>query len=181
MPTVPSSRVLPASTQASGLASGNGAASEGTTATRPSVTSTVTSLTASSTLNAVPTARTAIPPARTTIYVGTVTLTTPDFIRKNGVYESAYQAKVFPFFFSNEQGRMYVEISDEMLRTLEHGEPVDFKGRAVRDDGVERRLEGTATPADPMGGKLKVRVFVSKRIELIFNTTYRFSAQTFNR
>ena len=44
----------------------------------------------------------------------------------------------------------------------------------MRDDGAERRLEGTATPTDATSGKLKVRVFVSKRIELIFNTTYRF-------
>jgi hypothetical protein len=44
----------------------------------------------------------------------------------------------------------------------------------VRSDGVERRVEGKATPVDATSGKIKVRVFVSKRIELIFNTTYRF-------
>ena len=41
-------------------------------------------------------------------------------------------------------------------------------------DGTERPVEGKATPTDARSGKIKVRVFVSKRIELIFNTTYVF-------
>ena len=95
--------------------------------------------------------------------------------RKHAVYETTYVARVFPFFFYNEQGRLWIEISDDMLRQLERGEAIEFKGRGVRDDGVERRVEGKATPADALGGRLKVRVFYSKRIELIFNTTYRFA------
>ena len=116
-----------------------------------------------------------VPAAKTSIYLGSVTLVMPDFARRAGNYESRYEAKVFPYFFSNEQGRVAIEITDDMLARLERGERVDFKGRGIRDDGVERRLEGTATPTDARSGKLKVRVFVSKRIELIFNTTYRFS------
>ena len=117
----------------------------------------------------------AVEPARTSIYIGTVSLTIPALARKDGVYESRYSATVFPFFFYNEQGRLSIEISDEMLRRVERGESVEFKGRGVRDDGAERRIEGKATPVDAAGGKLKVRVFYSKRIELIFNTTYRFA------
>jgi hypothetical protein len=115
-----------------------------------------------------------VAPSKTSIYVGTVTMTLPKFTRKGGVYESAYTAKVFPFFFQNESGTLQVEMSDDQLRQLERGEPVEFKGRGVRTDGVERRIEGKATPADATSGKLKVRVFISKRTELIFNTTYRF-------
>ena len=118
--------------------------------------------------------RVIVAPAKTSIYVGSVALTMPDFVRKSGAYESSYEAKVFPFFFSHEQGRVLIEVSDEMLQQLESGQPINFKGRGVRDDGIERRLEGTATPANASTGRLKVRVFVSKRIELIFNTTYRF-------
>src|SRR4051812_4298830 len=99
-----------------------------------------------------------VPPAKTSIYLGSVTMTLPDFVRKNGNYESSYQAKVFPYFFSNEQGRLTVEISDEQLTRLERGERIEFKGRGVRDDGTERRIEGTATPIDATSGKLKVRV-----------------------
>jgi hypothetical protein len=125
--------------------------------------------------------RVIVPPARTSIYLGTVTMTMPDFERKAGVFESSYQAKVFPFFFSNEQGRVFIEISDDLLDRLARGQSVDFKGRGVRDDGAERRLEGSATPVDATGGRLKVRVFVSKRIELIFNTTYRFASNPGHR
>lgn len=119
--------------------------------------------------------RVEVAPARTSIYVGTVSLTMPAFARKNGVYASTYVAKVFPVFFYNEKGRLSIELSDEALRRLERGEPVEFKGRAVREDGSERPVEGKATPADASSGKIKVRVFYSKRVELIFNTTYRFS------
>ena len=42
--------------------------------------------------------------AKTSIYVGSVGMTPTPFLRKNGVYHSAYHAKVFPYFFWNEQG-----------------------------------------------------------------------------
>jgi hypothetical protein len=119
-------------------------------------------------------ARVEVAPAKTSIYVGSVSMTMPTFTRAGSVYESTYVAKVFPYFFYNENGRLTVEISDDALRQLERGEPIDFKGQAVREDGAPRRVEGRAIPADSRSGKLKVRVFYSKRIELIFNTTYRF-------
>lgn len=119
--------------------------------------------------------RVEVAPARTSIYVGSVSMTMPAFVRRNGVFETTYVAKVFPYFFYNEDGRLSIEFSDEMLRALERGEPVEFRGRAERSDGAPRRIEGKATPLDAASGKLKVRVFYSKRIELIFNTTYRFA------
>lgn len=118
--------------------------------------------------------RVAVEPATTSIYLGTVSMTMPTLVRANGVYTAPYVAKVFPFFFYNESGRLAIEISDDALRQLERGEPIEFKGRGIRDDGAERRVEGKATPFDASSGKIKVRVFYSKRIELIFNTTYRF-------
>lgn len=118
--------------------------------------------------------RVEIPPAKTSIYVGSVTMTMPVLVRKNGTYETSYAAKVFPYFFENEKGQLFVTLNDDQLRELAKGNAIEFTGRGVRDDGVERRVEGKATPADATSGKLKVRVFVSKKIELIFNTTYRF-------
>ena len=118
--------------------------------------------------------RVIVAPAKTSIYVGSVAMAMPTFVRVDGGFEATYAAHVFPFFFYNEKGRLRVELPDDALRQLERGEPVEFKGRAVRDDGAERRVEGKATPTDAASGKLKVRVFYSKRIELIFNTTYRF-------
>ena len=119
-------------------------------------------------------ARVEVAPAKTSIYVGSVSMTMPTFSRAGSAFESTYVAKVFPYFFYNENGRLTVEIPDEALRQLERGEPIDFKGQAVREDGAPRRVEGRATPTDARSGKLKVRVFYSKRVELIFNTTYRF-------
>ena len=119
-------------------------------------------------------ARVEIAPTKTSIYIGTVSMTMPAFSRTTGTYTSTYVAKVFPFFFSNESGRLSVVISEAQLHQLGRGESIEFSGRAVNESGAERRIEGKATPADAASGKLKVRVFVSRRIELIFNTTYRF-------
>lgn len=115
-----------------------------------------------------------IEPTKTSIYIGSVTMTMPTFARHAGVYSSTYAAKVFPYFFYNEHGTLAINVSDEMLRRLERGQAVDFEGRGLSSDGEERRIAGKATPGDAMSGKIKVRVFVSKRIQLIFNTTYRF-------
>ena len=114
-----------------------------------------------------------IAPASTSIYVGSVSLVLTPFVRKSGVYHSNYVAKVFPYFFWGEQGWITIDLSDDDLRQLAKGDVVQFKGRGGNKDGEERRIEGRAVPADVNSGKIKVRVFVSKRIQLIFNTTYR--------
>ncbi len=119
-------------------------------------------------------ARVDIAPTKTSIYIGSVSMTMPTFVRENGTYSAAYTAKVFPYFFYNEKGTLSIDVGDDELRRLERGEPVDFEGRGVNADGEERRVAGRAVPTDAHSGEIKVRVFVSKRIQLIFNTTYRF-------
>lgn len=115
-----------------------------------------------------------IPPVKTSIYVGSVTLAAPAFVRQGSDYTSTYTAKVFPYFWMGEAGRIAVTITDDDLARLAKGEAVDFKGEGRNNDGELRRVEGKATPADDVSGKLKVRIWVSPKIELIFNTTYRF-------
>jgi hypothetical protein len=117
--------------------------------------------------------RVTVEPVSTSIYVGSVALTATPFIRKNAVYHANYVAKVFPYFFWGEKGWITIEMSDDDLRRLGQGEVVQFKGRGQNSDGEDRRIEGRAVPADANSGKIKVRVWVSKRIELIFNSTYR--------
>lgn len=114
--------------------------------------------------------------SKTSIYLGYVSMTMPTFARKGDAFESTYVAKVVPFVFYNETGKLSVQFTDEMLRQLDRGEAVDFKGLAVREDGAERPVTGRATPAGTgtRAGKIKVRVAYSKKIELIFNTSYRF-------
>ncbi len=116
----------------------------------------------------------AVEPVTTSIYIGYVKLTTPTFARAGDGYTASYQATVFPFFFWNEHGQLTIEASAQDLQRLKHGETVEFKGHAENSDGEKRPIEGRAVPQDATQGKLKVRVFVSSRIQLIFNTTYRF-------
>lgn len=119
-------------------------------------------------------ARVDIAPTKTSIYIGSVSMTMPTFLRENGTYSAPYSAKVFPYFFSSEKGTLFIDVADEALQRLARGEPIEFEGRGVNTDGEERRVAGRAVPTDARSGEIKVRVFISKRIQLIFNTTYRF-------
>ena len=117
-----------------------------------------------------------IEPTWTSIYVGTVSLSLPEFTRNaTGEYESTYAARVLPWIFQNETGRLVIRASDDELRRLSRGEAIEFTGRAINQGGEERTVTGRATPADATSGRIKVRVRVSASIELVFNTTYRFT------
>ncbi len=122
--------------------------------------------------------RVEVAPTKTSIYIGTVSMTMPPFERRDGRFESTYVAKVFPYFFYNEQGTLSIDLPDAALRRLATGEAVEFSGQAFNAAREERRVEGKATPTDARSGRIKVRVFVSKRIELIFNSTYSFPGVT---
>jgi hypothetical protein len=115
-----------------------------------------------------------IPTVKTSIYIGSVTLAAPAFVRTGSSYASTYTARVVPFFWAGEAGRIAVTITDDDLARLAKGEAVDFTGEGRNEDGELRRVEGRATPDDAESGRLKIRIWVSPRIELIFNTTYRF-------
>ncbi len=113
-----------------------------------------------------------IKPSSTSIYIGTVSMTMPPFVRRDSVYSSTYFARVFPYFFYNESGRISIVIPDRDLKTIEEGGAIDFKGSALSDAGEKRRVEGRATPTGPSGGRIRVRVFVTRRIALTYETTY---------
>ena len=115
--------------------------------------------------------------AKTSIFIGSVTMSFSPSTRNGGVYEADYSANVFPYFFMNEKGKLYLDAPDEALRKLAHGETVEFAGHGVSADGKPRRFDGTAKPTDAASGKLKIRAYVSKRIELVFNMTYRFESR----
>jgi hypothetical protein len=80
-------------------------------------------------------------------------------------------ARVFPFFYS-EKGRISIVIPDDNLRRVSRGEPADFNGRAINDSGDVRRIEGSAIPTGPTTGRLRVKVFITRRIALTYITTY---------
>jgi len=60
------------------------------------------------------------------------------FVRKAGVFSSTYSAKVFPYFFYNEKGKLTIEVSDDALRKLERGETIEFTGHGVSSEGEQR-------------------------------------------
>jgi len=115
-----------------------------------------------------------VAPTRTSIYIGSVSLTMPTFQRDGLAFRSSYVCKVFPYFFYNERGTLFIDVPDADLARLAAGETITFSGQAKNTDGEPRRIEGRAVPASSTDGKIKVRVFVTAKIELIFNTTYFF-------
>jgi hypothetical protein len=119
--------------------------------------------------------RVAIEPMKTSIYLGSVRLTPGVFERSGDTFTASYDARVVPFFFFNESGRVTITLPEPELRRVANGEVRPFTGEAVSTTGEKRRVEGRAEPAGADHGKIKVRIFVSKRIELIFNGTYRFA------
>lgn len=117
-----------------------------------------------------------IEPATAYFYtIASVSMTYQPFVRQAGAFSSTYSARVFPYFFFNEKGKIWIEVSDDMLRRADRGESVDFVGRAFSSSGDERKIEGHATPTGPAAGKIRVRVIVSRRIVLTYDTTYTLS------
>ena len=111
-------------------------------------------------------------PVSTFIYIGTVSLSATPFLRLGSEFRAHYTAKVFPYFFSNESGTMAVTVPEPALRRLAAGQPIEFSGTATRTDGAIRTVEGTAAPTGPAGGRLKVKIHVTKKITLVFDTSY---------
>jgi hypothetical protein len=106
------------------------------------------------------------------LYIASVTMTMPPFVRKSVVYSSTYSARVFPYFFLSEKGRIWIIVPEADVRRASLGQPVDFVGHALNEAGEERKVVGHAIPTGPTGGKIRVRVFVSRRISLTYDTTY---------
>lgn len=113
----------------------------------------------------------------TSIYVGHVRLDLSPLRRQDGIYLANYEAKVSPFFFFDESGTLRIAVSDDDLRRLGQGETITFTGQAQSSGGATRHIEGRAVPQDANGGKIKVRVFVNRKIQLIFNSTYRLEGR----
>ncbi len=123
-------------------------------------------------MRAIPGDRVDIPPLKTSIYVGSVTLTTGEFARDGAAFNATYEAKVRPWFFWSETGRITIILPPADLRRLLAGETVEFKGEAANHKNKPRHVTGRAQPADKETGRIKVRIGVDDT-ELIFNGTYR--------
>ena len=115
-----------------------------------------------------------VPPVKTSIYVGSVTLTTGVFQRVGDRFHTTYEAKVWPWFFWSESGRITITLPPADLERLARGERVEFTGEALNHKNKPRHVTGHADRADAATGKIKVRIGVDDT-EIIFNGTYRFN------
>lgn len=111
---------------------------------------------------------------KTSIYVGSVTLVTGELQREGSKYTSTYEAKVWPWFFWSETGRISITLPDSDLERLARGERVEFTGEAHNHKNKPRTITGRADRIDAATGKIKVRIGVDDT-EIIFNSTYRFN------
>lgn len=119
--------------------------------------------------------RVIVAPMKTSIYVGSVTLTTADFTQAGDEFSSTYDAQVRPWFFWGETGRITIKLPAADLVRLALGQTVEFAGEAANQKGKPRTVTGRAQPANPLSGKIKVRI-MADGIELIFNGTYQLAA-----
>lgn len=124
---------------------------------------------------AAPSDKVEVETSSTSIYIGKVTLLIARLSRNDSVYSGEYKARVFPYFFMNEHGTFRISIPDEALTKLARGESVDFTGEAENGSREPRKVTGRATPDNQVEGKIKVRIFVTERIQLVFNTRYKFA------
>jgi hypothetical protein len=111
---------------------------------------------------------------KTSIYVGNVTLTTSELRREGDRYTATYDARVWPWAFWNESGKLAIQFSDADVERLHRGERVEFTGDATNHKNKPRHISGRAERVDATNGKIKVRIGVDD-IELIFNGGFRAS------
>jgi hypothetical protein len=115
-----------------------------------------------------------VPAMKTSIYIGSVTLSTAPLARTADGFAATYEAKVWPWFFWGETGRLSIQFPESDLARLAAGETVEFTGEASNEKHKPRTISGRAQPGDAKSGKIKVRIGADG-IELIFNGTYQLS------
>lgn len=113
-----------------------------------------------------------VAPMKTSIYVGRVTLTTTEFVPQDGNFTATYEARVRPWFFWSETGKITIKLPATDLTRLALGQIVEFTGEATNHRNKPRSVTGRVQPADLASGKIKVRI-MADGIELIFNGSYR--------
>ena len=114
----------------------------------------------------------AIASMKTSIYIGSVTLTTSEFKREGDQYTATYEARIWPWIFWNETGRITIKLPADDVERLKRGERVEFVGEAANHKNKPRHVTGRADRISDDTGKIKVRIGVDDT-ELIFNGTYR--------
>jgi hypothetical protein len=116
--------------------------------------------------------RVRVAPMKAPLFPGHVTLTTGLFVRQGSTLSAIYEAKVVPWFFLSEGGRISIFLSDATLASLVKGERATFTGEAVSHSANTRVVTGQARPTDRDSGNIEVTIEVGGT-DLVFSSTYR--------
>ena len=115
-----------------------------------------------------------VAPMKASTYVGSVALTTGVFRREGDQFISTYDAKVRPWFFWGETGRITITLPLAELEKLARGERVEFTGEALSNHNKSRKVTGRADQTGVASGKIKVRIKVDDT-DVVFNGNYFFN------
>ena len=114
-----------------------------------------------------------IDPSSTQVLVGEAQLSVDPLTRSGDGFNGTYRLEVSPIPVGSESGKFSVNLSDEQLRQLTGGQPVEFTGQAASTSGNHSELRIVATPKGTGGsGALRIHV-ASKKGNLVFQTAYR--------
>lgn len=119
-----------------------------------------------------------IDPSSMPVGGGNATLVIGTLRRAGGVYSGDYKIKVFPYYWKNEKSRLAIIVSDASLVAVNAGKVAAITGTATTSgqDGRNRPIQATATPADSNRGKLKLWFTAGSR-QMIFETAYHFAEE----
>lgn len=116
-----------------------------------------------------------IDPSSTSVALrGKASLTVSPLTHRDGNYVGDYQLKVKPYFFKSETGSLRLAASDDAVRKLQTGTPINFTGKAVtREDGRTHVVLGRATPLSGDRGTVTFSIKTDDA-KVVFNTSYHF-------
>jgi len=116
-----------------------------------------------------------IDPSSTSVALrGKASLIVGPLTHRDGNYAGDYQLKVRPYFFKSETGSLLLVASDDAVRKLQAGTPINFTGKAVtHEDGRTHIVLGRAIPSSGDRGKVTFSI-VTDDAKIVFNTSYHF-------
>ena len=116
-----------------------------------------------------------IDPSSTSVALrGKASLIVSPLTHRDGNYAGDYQLKVRPYFFKSEKGSLLLAASDDAVRKLQAGTPINFTGEAVtHKDGRTHIVLGRATPSSGDRGSVTFSI-ITDDAKIVFNTSYHF-------
>lgn len=114
-----------------------------------------------------------IAPSASSLAGGTAKLQVEPLHREGGRYVGGYQIKVIPYFFMNEGGSLYMEVSEAQLQQMVAGGATSFSGLAQAEGSpVQHKIAAKPTPSSNGRGALSFTVATDNG-SLVFATSYQ--------